>query len=384
MKYLAFVLTAVSTIAFAGVVAAGETVLIQAETLLIGDGSVLSPGSVLVKDGKIVEVGENLSADGATTVSVEYLIPGLVDAASRTGISRLDVELTKEITPELLSSTIVDWTDDGFAQHRAAGTTCVHLTPGTSNVIAGLSSAVKTSGPADGRIVAERTGLGISVCSDPASGNRSRSRPDSIYVRQPTNRMGVVWMLRNAFHATQTKKMKSPAMQQAAAGELPLFAVSRTHYDIQALFSLADEFSFKPIIIGGQEAWKLTDEIAQRKISVVLQRVIPGSSRGDERTRVSGNMAARLHTAGVPFCLSGGDLLDQVRFAVRFGLPAESALAAITSSPAAILKINDRVGSIVAGKDADLVGLNGDPLQFTTAIQWVMVDGAIQIEQAGN
>ena len=264
------------------------------------------------------------------------------------------------------------------------GTTCVHLTPGTSNVVAGLSSAVKTFGATDKRVVANRTGLAISVCSDPASGNNSRSRPDSIYVRQPTNRMGVVWMLRNAFHATQNGKLDSAAMKDVTAGTLPIFAVSRTQYDIQALMTLADEFSFHPTLIGGQECWKLTDEIAARKMAVILQRVIPGSSRGDERTRISADMAARLNKAGVTFCLSGGDLLDQMRFAIRFGLPAESALATITSSPAAILKIDDRVGSISAGKDADLVALNGNPLEFTTAIQWVMVDGAIQFEQAGN
>ena len=367
-----------------GCVMADEILLIQAEELHTGTGEVLRPGCVLVKDGKIVEVGESLTAEGAKVVEVKSLVPGFVDAASRVGVNRLDDERTDEITPDLASASIVDWKDTEFLEQLAVGTTCVHLTPGTSNVVAGLSSAVKTVGSADRRVVANRTGLAISVCSDPASGNNARSRPDSIYVRQPTNRMGVVWMLRNAFHATQNGKLDSPAMKDVTDGTLPIFAVSRTQYDIKALMTLADEFSFHPTLIGGQECWKLTDEIAARKISVILQRVIPGSSRGDERTRISADMAARLHKAGVTFCLSGGDLLDQMRFAIRFGLPAESALAAITSSPAAILKIDDRVGSIAAGKDADLVALNGDPLEFTTAIQWVMVDGAIQFEQAGN
>ena len=95
-------------------------------------------------------------------------------------------------------------------------------------------------------------------------------------------------------------------------------------------------------------------------------------------------MAAKLNKAGVPFCLSGGDLLNQARFAVRYGLPKADALKAITASPASILKINDQVGAIAAGKDADFVALNGDPLEFTTAIQWVMVNGQIQFEQVGN
>ena len=367
-----------------GAVMGDDAILIKSEELHTGTGEVLRPGCVLIKDGKIIEVGESLTAEGAKVIEVKSLIPGFVDAASRVGVNRLDDERTDEITPDLASASIVDWRDNEFLEQLAVGTTCVHLTPWTSNVVAGLSSAVKTFGATDKRVVANRTGLAISVCSDPASGNNSRSRPDSIYVRQPTNRMGVVWMLRNAFHATQNGKLDSAAMKDVTAGTLPIFAVSRTQYDIQALMTLADEFSFHPILIGGQECWKVTDEIAERKMSVILQRVIPGSSRGDERTRISADMAARLNKAGVTFCLSGGDLLDQMRFAIRFGLPAESALATITSSPAAILKIDDRVGSISAGKDADLVALNGNPLEFTTAIQWVMVDGAIQFEQAGN
>jgi len=361
-----------------------DAIVIEAEHLHIGDGQTLSPGRVLVQDGKIVEVGDSVSADSAKVIKVSALLPGLVDAAARMGVAQLDDERTKEVTPDLASAAIIDWSDRQFAEQLAAGTTSVHLTPGTSNVIAGLAAAVKTAGPADQRLLKDRTGLMIAMCQDPASGNGSRSRPDSIYIRQPTNRMGVVWILRNAFHATENGRMTSPVMQQAAAGDLPVFAVSRTQYDIQSLMTLADEFSLKPILIGGQESWKVTEELAARQMPVVLQRVTPGSTRGSERTRVSGNMAARLQEAGVTFCLSGGDLLEQARFAVRFGLTQEAAIAAITSSPAKILKLDDHVGTIAAGKDADFVALDGNPLEFTTAVEWVMVNGVIQFEQAGN
>ncbi len=368
--------------------------IIHAESLHTGTGQVLSPGSVLIRDGKIAEVGENLSADGAQTLNVKTLIPGLVDASSRSGLGRLDDEVTQEITPELFSASVVDWTDRDFAEQIAAGTTCINLCPSTSNVVGGITTAAKTTGSmtvaggGDGhttaRIVSEKTGLMISVCSDPASGNTSRSRPDSIYVRQPTNRMGVVWMLRSTFHKARTAADSSPIVQEALSGQLPLLAVSRTQYDIQALMTLSDEFDFKPVLIGGQEAWQVTKELAARQISVILQRTVPGSSRGDERTRVCADMAARLQAAGVRFCLAEGDLLDQARFAVRTGLPAEAALASITSSPAEILGIGDRVGSIAVGKDADLVALDGAPLAFTTSVQWVMVDGTLQFEQADN
>lgn len=358
--------------------------IIRAKTLHTGTGEVLTPGSVLVKDGQITEVGATVEADGAAVIEVDTLIPGLIDAAARTGVRQLDDERTKEVTPDMATAAIVDWQDRGFKEQVAAGTTSLHLTPGTSNVIAGIAAAVKTAGPAADRVISDRTGLTLSMCQDPASGNGSRSRPDSIYIRQPTNRMGVVWILRNAFQATRAGTMDSIAMREAADGKLPLFAVSRTQYDINSLMTLADEFSLQPILIGGQESWKVTDKLAERRMPVILQRNTPGSTRGSERTRVSGDMAARLQAADIPFCLSGGDLLEQIRFAVRYGLEEQAALAAITSSPAAILGIDDRVGTIQAGRDADFVALDGPPLEFTTAITWVMVDGVIQFEQAGN
>lgn len=380
----AMIFIALSISSMSTAVAAENQMLIRAASVHIGNGETLSPGHVLVQDGKIAQVAESIDVDNVQVVEVQHLIPGLVDAAARTGVDQLDRERTREITPELSTAAIIDWTDREFTEHLSSGTTTLHLTPGTDNVIAGLASVAKTAGSMKKRMVADRTGLTISMCSDPASGNRSRSRPDSIYIRQPTNRMGVVWMLRATFHASQTGKNESAVLKAALSGDLPVFAVSRTQYDIQSLFTLADEFSFLPIVIGGQESWQLTDELAERKIPVVLQPTTPGSSRGTERTRVSVDMATKLNSAGVPFCLSGGDLLNQARFAVRYGLPANAALEAITSSPANILKINDQVGSIEVGKDADFVALNGDPLEFTTAIHWVMVNGEMQFEQVGN
>src|SRR5262249_17736996 len=109
------------------------------------------------------------------------------------------------------------------------------------------------------------------------------------------------------------------------------------------------------------------------------QSTTPGS--GPEGAETIYNTAGLLHEAGVTFALTGGQLLDQARFAVRFGLPAEAALAAVTSVPAKGLGTQDRVGSIAVGRDADLVALSGDPFEFTTAVRWTMSDGALRFEE---
>jgi imidazolonepropionase-like amidohydrolase len=79
----------------------------------------------------------------------------------------------------------------------------------------------------------------------------------------------------------------------------------------------------------------------------------------------------------VLFALSGGRLLEQAQFAVRFGLPVNVALESVTIAPAKILGLENRVGAVVPGRDADLVALSGEPLEVATSIRWVMVNGKI-------
>jgi imidazolonepropionase-like amidohydrolase len=120
------------------------------------------------------------------------------------------------------------------------------------------------------------------------------------------------------------------------------------------------------------------DELAAAKVPVILGPLTSSATRsGPENTEQIWNQPGLLHKAGVPFALSGGALLDQARFAVRYGLPADVALEAITRTPARLLGIENRVGTVEAGRDADLVALSGDPLELITSIRWVLVDGKI-------
>jgi imidazolonepropionase-like amidohydrolase len=150
------------------------------------------------------------------------------------------------------------------------------------------------------------------------------------------------------------------------------------------LLDVAKEFAFRPIVVGGHEAWRVADLLAERDITVVLHKMTPGAERGTEGTRLCADIARRMHDRDITFCLSQGDLLTQAQHAVAMGLPLDAAIRAITLTPAKVLQIDDRVGSIAVGKDADFVALNGDPLQFTSAIGWVMIDGKVQFQQEIN
>jgi hypothetical protein len=204
--------------------------------------------------------------------------------------------------------------------------------------------------------------------------------PDSIYIRQPTNRMGVVWLLRKTFQKTNSPSSALDGisvLNEVVADKRPLMLVSRLSYDLNTIATLDDEFGFSPIIVGGQEAYKVKEMLAERKYPVILQSIGTGNLVGSERSELCWNQADVLRAAGVEFALAGNELLEQARFSHRYGLPASEALKAITAMPAKILGVDDRVGTIEVGKDADLIALDGEPLELTTAIRWVMVDGDI-------
>jgi imidazolonepropionase-like amidohydrolase len=357
-----------------------DDLLINAAKVYTMTGSPLSPGAVLVANGKIVQVSSKITAPvGAKVVDLGsgVLMPGFIDAYSSAGIAGSPAEMTREITPAYRVLTAVDWRSRAFREALAEGTTCLGLAPGTDGVFAGLSCAVKTAGAQ--RVLQPETGLIITVASDPAAGNSARQRPDSIYARQPTNRMGVVWMLRSTFDkAARQKSAELAVVREALAGQRRIYAVSRTDHDLLSLLRLAKEFKFTPTVIGGYEAYKVREELAAAKVPVILGPLTTNSSLvGPESSEVVWNQPSLLHKAGVPFALSGGHLLDQARFAVRFGLPAEAALEAITRTPARLLGLDSRVGTLEAGRDADLVALDGDPLELTTSVRWVLVDGTL-------
>jgi len=200
--------------------------------------------------------------------------------------------------------------------------------------------------------------------------------------------MGVVWILRSSFHKTTQNLQASgfdensqKILQQVLAGTLPVFTVSRKDVDIQSGFQLQDEFGFKPIIVGGDEVYKIMDVILERKPTIIYTAMINAANsrelRGTEGTERRLNVVGQLAAAEIPFCLAGEKLLDQARFATRFGLDRSVALESITLKSAKALQQDKQVGSIAVGKDADLLAFNGDPLEFTSSIQWTMVDGKI-------
>ncbi len=139
---------------------------------------------------------------------------------------------------------------------------------------------------------------------------------------------------------------------------------------------------FKPIILGGSDAWKVSSLLKDKNVPVILTGTLDLPSREDDAYDSLYENAAKLQQAGVRFCISTGDSGSAVRnlpfhagMAAAFGLPKEEALKAVTLYPAQIMNISDRLGSIEVGKMANLVVADGDPLEARTHIRYVFIDG---------
>lgn len=394
--------------AFAG------TLAIRNAKIYTVSGGVIESGTVLVENGKIKAVGQNVAVPSGATVmdaTGKVVMPGIVDANARFGVRGMSNEQAAEITPQVQATRFIDPRSPDFKRALQSGVTSACITPGTANVVGGVCAVVKTSGGNLKDItlkdaVAVRAALGV----DAYAGNSSfRSffgeGLTNIYARRPNSRMATVWELRKALFEAQKGKggeegrrgvgekrpqhspsSHTPLLSLVLTGDLPLRIHARIENDLRVALTIAEEFKLPRVILDeASESYKVADEIAARKIPVVLGPFSDPQYASPEGAELCLNTAGILADKGVQiaFGSNGGDatqLLTWAAFAVRNGLPPDIALRAVTLHAAEIVGVADRVGSIEVGKDADLLILNGEPLDVTTRVETVVVNGKVVYE----
>ncbi len=348
-------------------------------TGIIERGDILIRGGRIISVGSVVSMGSNVKELDLTGKSV---MPGIVDANARFGMSRENEEAS-EATPGTRAATLADQNSPEMKRALQAGVTTACLTPGSANVIGGICGVVKTGGRIRAAMrgsEAVRASLGQDVF---ASNNSFRGLGGeglaNITNRRPNSRMATVWELRKALFEAE----RHPALADVLAGRAPLRIHARTENDIRVVFTLMDEFKLKRVILDDAvEAYKVADQIAARRIPVVLGPFADPQGSTPEGTDALLNTAGLLASKGirVAFGSNGGDpgqLRAWAALAVRNGLSPELALRAITLSASEVAGVADSVGSIEPGKDADLLILSGDPLQITSRVEKVIIRGQV-------
>ncbi|TVQ61665.1 MAG: hypothetical protein EA378_07925 [Phycisphaerales bacterium] len=177
-------------------------------------------------------------------------------------------------------------------------------------------------------------------------------------------------------------------------GQRPAFARAQTTYDMLELARLAETFGFQLVIEGAREAWAIAPELARANVSVILnaRNRVPPNERFNRPTGSSIENAAILHRHGIRVGITapgagigtggitGRDNLNlpfEAGFAVRGGLPEDAAVRAITIDAARILGIDDRLGSIEPGKDADLIITSQPLIRYTSNVEYAIVNGRV-------
>lgn len=380
------------------------TLAVVGGRVVTGTGHTLENGTVIVTDGVITAVGgaDTPVPDGAATVDASgtWVLPGFVEAHGHLGVhedgegwSGNDTnEATGPDGSHLRALDAIDIEDIAFRDALRGGVTTVVVKPGSANPIGGRTVAIKTWG---GRTVDEQV-LAADVSVKSALGEN----PKRVYgdrKQAPATRLGVAASLRQAFTAAQdyraarehaaaegkpfTRDLGKETLAAVLDGDLLWDQHCHRHDDIATAIRLAEEFGYHLVVNHGTEGHKIADVLAEKDIPVIFGPMLTSRSKVELRDRAIGSLAV-IAAAGVRVAITTDHpvvpiehLRLQAILAVDEGLPAETALAALTANPAAMLRLEDRVGALEAGRDGDVVLWSGDPLATGSRVKRAFIQG---------
>ena len=367
----------------------------------------LEGGDVLIDSGKIVAVGVNLSAGGAREIDARgaYVTPGFIDPHSHIGLwadgERDETgdgnEMTDPVTPQMRALDAVDPVDPCFAEACRAGVTTVATGPGSANVLGGQFLAMKTfGGSLKSMLVKEPLAMKAAFGENPKMVYGSGGK-------RPATRMATAAVLREAFYEARAYmekrasadadkrpdfNLKKEALAMVLRRELPLKMHAHRADDILTAIRLAEEFNLRASVEHCTEGYLIADELRKANVGVILGPLL--TDRGKpELKNLTMKAPAILYRAGVKFALMTDHgvipepyLPVEAGLCVREGLPEMEAMRAITIHAAGVLGLEERLGSLAPGKDADVVLFDGHPLETRTHASLVIVNGNIAYERA--
>lgn len=376
--------------------------------LITMDAENFDGGYIKIRDGKIFEVGDmkDFSNDGTKTIDANgaVITPGMTDAHSHIGMWEDGIafegddgnEDTDPATPQLRALDGINPSDRAFSEAVRAGVTTVVVGPGSANPIAGQILAMKTAGVcADDMVIAEPIGIKMAFGENPKSVYHDKNQA-------PVTRMGTAAVIRETLgkakeYAEQLDKyngdpenedkpewdFKQEALLPLIRREIPVHAHAHRIDDIFTAIRIAKEFNLRLILVHGTEAHLAADRIAREGVPILSGPILTDRSKPELRNQ-SEDAAARLAEAGVPIALVTDHPETPEKFlalcaqtAVNAGLEPTEALKAVTINPARICGIDNRVGSITEGKDADLIIWDGEPMSIGFRPRTVLCGGMI-------
>lgn len=394
-------LLALLIVAVSAALLPAQTVAITGGRVFTVSGAPIDNATVLIQNGRITQVGANVAvpADARRIDAAgKWVTPGFINSSTQLGLVEIGLEgATRDVTARGENSIAAAFTVwDGFnpasvllAPARSEGITTVVIAP-SGGLVAGQAAAVDlVDGSLTDMMIRAPVGMVAQISNSLATvGARAEA---IVKLRELLEDARAYSRRRAEFERSATRdfaagRLDLDAMIPVLEGRLPLVVAANRASDIEAVLKLARDYGIRVMIAGGAEAWLVADKLAAARVPVLTGAMnnIPSSfaTLGSHQ-----ESAAILRRAGVDVILIGDsgvsdaetfnvrNIKQEAGNAIAYGMSWDDALRAVTLSPARVLGIADAYGSIEAGKVANVVVWSGDPFEFSTRAEHVLVRG---------
>ena len=401
-----------------------EPLVVQSKRVLTAAGQTIENGTIVCLDGKIKAIGktsEVVIPENATILKCEVAMPGMVDVRTCAGLSGIlnvkhdsdQIEHSAPLQPELRAIDAYNPREELVEYIRSFGVTTIHTGHAPGELMSGQTLIAKTTGNTieealmvDGRAIAATLAESSAKSGKASPGTRGKQmamlRSLLIEAQEFQTKLNAKANPKPAVsdgtekekNGTEKEKEKETepiarnlrleSLVEVLAGKKALLITADRAQDIASAIRLGEEFKIRIWLDSAAESHLMIPQIKAAGISVLLH---PSMARASgEKENLSFQSASKLHAAGIPFAIQGGFeayvpkvrvVLFEAAIAAAHGLSYDAAIESITISPARILGIHDRVGSLEVGKDADLALYDGDPLEYTTHCVGVVINGKV-------
>lgn len=368
-------------------------------------------GGILVADGKIADIGDITIPDDADVIDAAgaRVYPGFIDSHTHLGVSEQGFgwegrdynEMTEPVTAHLRALDAINPEEDGFREAVEAGITTVMSTPGSANILGGSTVVLKTGGGLlHQRVLRENAGIKAALGENP-------KRIYSSQKKMPSTRMASAALLREALVAAGNymdkieraggdseklppRDLKLEALIPVLKKEIPIRMHAHRADDIATALRIAREFDIDLTLEHASEAHLIADKVAATGFPATVGPSLGNPGKVETQNKTLETVKV-LSEAGMTVALTTDhpvlsiyELLHAAAAVVReTGMDDYDVLRCITINAAKILGVEDRVGSIEKGKDADLVIVDGHPFDYLSQVLYTIIDGQVVYPKEG-
>ena len=371
-------------------------IAIVGETVWTMNGEPIKNGAVLINNGKIEAVGSNATIKipaNYRVITAKVVTPGLIDAHTVVGLNgylnqphdQMALDGSGPMQPELRAIDAYNPDEKLVEWLRGFGITTIHTGHQPSALISGQTMIAKTIGKtADEAAIVPTAMVAVTLGDDGLAQGKS---PGTRAKAAAMLRAELIKAIENSKKADLPTDLRSLIMVRIIKREIPLLVTAHKAQDIETALRIAKEFNIKLVLDGASEAKMIINDVKASGFPVIVHATM--ARPGGDAESLSLEDAAKLKAAGIPIALQSGFegyvpktrvVLFEASMAAGNGLSQQDALAAITIDAAKILGIDNRVGSIAVGKDADIALFDGDPLEFTTHCVGTIINGKVVSE----